>query len=50
MTTEEKLEFLPELLVLADGLEALHVESKPKVARGPRYEEEMPEDFGSSSG
>jgi len=50
MTAEEKLELLLELLVLADGSEAWHIESKPKVTRGLRPEEEMLEDFASSSG
>ena len=50
MTAEKKLEFLSELLALADDLEALHSESEPEVAGGLRPEEEMLEDFGSSSG
>ena len=50
MTTEEKLELLLELLVLADSSEAWHVESEPKVTGGLRPEEEMLEDFVSSSG
>ena len=47
---EEKLELLLELLVLVDGLEILHTESKLEVVRGPRPKEEIPEGFGSSSG
>ena len=50
MTTEEKLEFLPELLTLIDDLEALHSKSEPEVTGGLRPKEETLEDFGSSSG
>ena len=50
MMAEEKLELLPELLALVDSPEVLHTESEPKVAGGSRPKEEIPEDFGSSSG
>ena len=45
MTVEEKLELLPELLALADSLDIQHMESEPKVKRGPEPKNKAREDF-----
>ena len=50
MTMEEKLELPPELLGLADSSDVPHIKRKPEVVGGLRPKEEMPDDFGSSSG
>ena len=50
MTSEEKLDLLPELLELENGSDVLHTESEPKVKGVLEPEMKVREDFGNRSG